>query len=81
MIRWPVFFLLALAIYFLGYGLAPRQPAANMAFFVYSEDPKKDAFCYYLFLPAYRVHKQVFKWGDRSFTRYNTDRDPVYQGY
>ena len=70
-----------LAAYFLAYGAtySQRKPAGNMAYFVYSDGPSRDALCYRLFLPAYRVHQVLWRAFDRPFTRYNGDRPrPVF---
>lgn len=74
LIRWVVLVDTVLILYVLGYVLFPKKPAGNLAYFVYSEEPRADAFCYYLFLPAYKIEHQLSKSRGRSFIRHNEDR-------
>ena len=66
----------ALAAYLAGYGLAlgRRAPAANMAYFLYSEDPGTDDALRAFFLPAYRLHRAACAALGRPFVRHNADR-------
>ncbi|MBI5597046.1 MAG: hypothetical protein HY928_13215 [Elusimicrobia bacterium] len=67
-------FMVLLAVYGASYAGIARGPAANLAYFVYSEDSRVDAACYYLFLPAYRLHQRLWEARDRGFVRHNWDR-------
>jgi hypothetical protein len=72
----------AWAAYAAAYGvaLARRVPAANMAYFVYSERPGADDALYKAFLPAYRVHRGLWKALDKPFVHHNNDRAPAPAG-
>lgn len=59
------------------YFLAPRLPAANLAYFVYSDTPRVDSACYYFFLPAYRLHQNFNKLRHTGFARHNWDRPKI----
>ncbi len=74
MLRWMGIAAGLLTLYFVAYGLSPRQPAVNMAYFVYSEDADIEDFCYYFFMPAYDAHKAAWTALHRPFTRHSWDR-------
>lgn len=66
-------------IYAAGYGaaLARRRPAANMTYFVYSENAALDRALGALFKPAYRLHQSLCAAARRPFLRHSGDRPPV----
>ena len=67
-----------LAGYASAYLFIPRLPAANLAYFVYSDNPGVDSTCYYFFLPAYRLHQRFNKLRNIGFTRHNWDRPAMF---
>ena len=72
--------LLVLAAYVAAYAAlrAGMRPAANMAYFVYSEDARADLACYRLLWPAYRAHQQAWRLLARPFIRHNLDRPAAH---
>jgi hypothetical protein len=65
--------LLTIFVYVGSYAIVRSHigPAANLAFFVYSDNGVVDSVCYYAFLPLYKV--------DRWLTgrKHNLDRTPI----
>jgi hypothetical protein len=49
-----------------------RGPAANMFYFVYSENSARDTFCFRAFYPAYWVQQRFL-----SGQKHNDDREAV----
>ena len=68
---------LAFALYVIAYCTLYhfRQPAANLAFWVYSKPANKrtEKCLYYGFYPIYFVHQRFFRG-----MRHNDDREPYY---
>ena len=50
-----------------------RVPAANMAYFGYTDNVRAESFFYYFFYPAYWVQRRVFGFGQT----HTWDREPV----
>ena len=76
-LRWASAAVILVAAYSTAYKMAPRIPAANMAYFVYSDNDRVNTFCYYFFMPAYLINKHAYELLDQPFSRYNSDRELI----
>lgn len=77
LIRWMILVDSLLILYVIGYVFAPKKPAGNLAYFVYSEEPRVDAFYRGFFLPAYKIDQALAQSRGRPFVRHNEDRPAI----
>jgi hypothetical protein len=74
MVYRSVAWVLAMTLYVGSYAVMywNRRPAANMFYFIYSENSYVEEVSYHLFYPLYWIHRHVF-WGQK----HNDDRERI----
>ncbi len=72
----------AALLYIAAYAVAweQRRPAANMAYFVYSDNDTTDRICYRVFYPLDWLHRRLFDSGKHRFDATPMRPDPGNRG-